>query len=301
MEQEGVEHRGRQPQRMAANVPTDLLRSFVAIVDAGSMAQATDRILLTPSALSLQMKRLEELIQQRLFRRHGRSLLLTAPGEELLGLARQMLSLNDRIFASFGAASEPEPIHFGLVQDFADTMLPGVLARFHDMHPRSRLQLRVAGSAELIELFDRARCDIVLCLGRPGDIKRGTSRVLREGAMAWIGHANLAERADLPLVLLEPPCAFRSAMLETLEREGRSYRIMLETPNLPGMRAAVRAGLGITSRTRDFAVAEGLPIPAAGSLPGLPPIDTVLLRRDTLAQAPSDLAQLLEAAAGGAA
>ena len=296
-----MEQRGPQPQRMAANVPTDLLRSFVAIVDAGSMAQATRRILLTPSALSLQMKRLEDLIQQRLFRRDGRSLLLTAPGAELLGLARQMLSLNDRILASFGAAGEPEPIQFGLVQDFADTLLPGVLARFHDMHPRSRLQLRVAGSAELIELFDRAGCHIVLCLGRPGDIKRGSSRVLREAAMAWIGDADLAGRADLPLVLLEPPCAFRSALLETLEREGRSYRIMLETPNLSGLRAAVRAGLGITSRTRDFALAERLPVPAPGSLPALPPIDTVLLRRDTLARAPTDLAQLLEAAATVAA
>ena len=293
-----MEQRGRLPQRMAANVPTDLLRSFVAIVDAGSMAQATERIFLTPSALSLQMKRLEDLIQQRLFRRQGRSLLLTAQGEELLGLARQMLSLNDRIFASLGAAREPEPILLGLVQDFADTMLPGVLARFHDVHPRARLQLHVCGSAELIELFDRAKCDIALCLGRPGYIKRGTSRVLREVPMAWIGHANLAEREDLPLVLLEQPCAFRKASLETLERAGRCYRIMLETPNLPGMRAAVRAGLGITSRTRDFAAAEGLPMPAPGTLPTLPPIDTVLLQRDTLSEAASDLVQLLEEAAG---
>ena len=138
---DSVDQRGRPPQRMAANVPTDLLRSFVAIVDAGSMAQATDRILLTPSALSLQMKRLEDLIQQRLFRRHGRSLLLTAQGEELLGLARQMLSLNDRIFTSFGAAREPEPVQLGLVQELVQLRQLGAArcTRCEQLHSQSRL------------------------------------------------------------------------------------------------------------------------------------------------------------------
>jgi DNA-binding transcriptional LysR family regulator len=285
---------------MARNVPIDLLRSFVTIVDAGSMAQATETIFLTPSALSLQMKRLEDLLGQRVFRRQGRSLTLTAAGEELLGLARQLLGLNDRIFASLASASDPEPIQVGLVQDFADTILPGVLARFHDMHPRARLQLRVGGSAELMELFDRAKCDVVMCLGRPGDIRRGTSRLVREAPMAWIGREALAEIEELPLVLLEQPCAFRTALLETLEREGRSYRIILETPNLPGMRAALRAGLGITCRTRGFALSEDLPIPASGTLPALPDIDTVMLRRDLLGDAATDLADLLEEAAGAA-
>ena len=281
---------------MSTNIPTDLLRSFVAIVEAGSMAQATGTVFLTQSALSLQMKRLEDLLRRRLFRRHGRSLVLTPSGEELVGLARQVLGLNDRIVEALGQAGDPEPLQLGLVQDFADTLLPGVLRQFHAAHHRARVQLRVGGSAELIELFDHGRLDIALCIGRHGEIRRGTSQVVREAAMSWIGEAALAEHEELPLVLLEQPCAFRTAALEALARAQRSYRIMLETPNLPGMRAAVRAGLGITCRTSDFARSERLPVPRSDRLPSLPGIDYVLLRRDVRREAGDVLAGLLKAA-----
>jgi len=281
---------------MVTNVPTDLLRSFVAIVEAGSMAQATETVFLTQSALSLQMKRLEDLLQQRLFRRHGRSLMLTGSGDELVSLARQVLGLNDRIVASLGRMTDPEPLQLGLVQDFADTVLPGVLTQFHSAHARARIQLRVGGSAELLELFDRGKLDIALCIGRHGEIRRGSSEIVREVPMSWIGDSALTTREELPLVLLEQPCAFRTATLEALERAERRYRIMLETPNLPGMRAAVRAGLGITCRTTDFARAEGLPIPAPDLLPELPGIDYVLLRRDGLSEPGSVLAGLLQGA-----
>jgi len=281
---------------MVTNVPTDLLRSFVAIVEAGSMAQATETVFLTQSALSLQMKRLEDLLQQRLFRRHGRSLMLTGSGDELVSLARQVLGLNDRIVASLGRMTDPEPLQLGLVQDFADTVLPGVLTQFHSAHARARIQLRVGGSAELLELFDRGKLDIALCIGRHGEIRRGSSEIVREVPMSWIGDSALTTREELPLVLLEQPCAFRTATLEALERAERRYRIMLETPNLPGMRAAVRAGLGITCRTTDFARAEGLPIPAPDLLPELPGIDYVLLRRDGLSEPGGVLAGLLQGA-----
>ena len=287
---------------MSTNIPTDLLRSFVAIVEAGSMAQATSTVFLTQSALSLQMKRLEDLLQQRLFRRHGRSLVLTGSGDELVGHARQLLGMNDRIVEALGRIGDPEPLQLGLVQDFADTLLPGVLARFHAAHPRARIQLRVGGSAELIELFDQNRLDIVLCIGRHdairrGDIRRGSSQVVREVAMSWIGETALSLREELPLVLLEQPCTFRTATIEALERVQRRYRIMLETPNLPGLRAAVRAGLGITCRTADFARAEALPVPNPDRLPPLPCIDYVLLRRNVPSKAGEALAGLLEAAA----
>ncbi|WP_232227948.1 LysR family transcriptional regulator [Asaia astilbis] len=114
----------RQARRMATNMPTELIRSFVAIVDAGSMAQATETIFLTQSALSLQMKRLEDLLQQKLFRRDGRALALTAAGEDLLVRARQFLALNDQIVQSMGQGFDPEPIHIGMTQDYADTVLP---------------------------------------------------------------------------------------------------------------------------------------------------------------------------------
>jgi len=285
------------PQRMARNVPTELLRSFVAIVEAGSLAQATETIFLTQSALSLQMKRLEDVLQQKLFRRDGRKLLLTATGEELVNYARQLLAVNDQIVRNLGQEFDPEPITIGLVQDFADTILPDVLNRFHLQHPRARLIVRVAGSPELLEIFDRSRLDLVLCLGQHGDRQGATMEIVGRSQMVWLGDLANTEREEIPLVLLEPPCRFRETALNVLTREQRDYRIVLETPNLPALRAGVHGGLGVSCRTSRFAVTEGLSMIGHDALPPLPDVETVLVRRNGLSDAVHDLGDLLAQAA----
>lgn len=286
------------PQRAARNIPTELLRSFVAIAESGSMAQATDVIYLTQSALSLQMKRLEDLLQQKLFRRDGRRLALTAAGEDLVGYARQLLALNDRIVHNLGQVEDPEPITIGMVQDFADTILPDVLGRFRMEHPRARLIVRVGGSAELLEMFDRSRLDLVLCLGQHGDRPGAHWKVVGHDRMVWLGDPATTEREELPLVLLEPPCRFRDAALRALTGTRRDYRIVLETPNLPALRAGVRGGLGASCRTHRFAAAEGLPTIPPGILPAVPDIETILVQREALSDAAHDLGALLAQAAG---
>ena len=283
----------RRPTRMAMNIPTDLLRSFLAIVDAGSMAQATEVIFLTQSALSLQMKRLEDLLQQRMFQRNGRSLTLTAAGEELVGLAREFLALNDRIVSSLGAEIDPAPLQLGLVQDFADTLLPGVLAAFAKRHPRQRLRLTVDGSAGLIDAFERSQLDVALCMGHHRELRRGNSQVVAQAQMVWIGAAHLASYEELPLILLDAPCGFRTALLERLELHQRRYRIVLETPNLPGLVAGVRAGIGLSCRTASYAAALDLPVIESAALPGLPAIDHVVLSRNAASQPIDDLVRLL--------
>ncbi|MFT8423243.1 MAG: LysR substrate-binding domain-containing protein [Gluconacetobacter sp.] len=286
------------PQRATRNIPTELLRSFVAIAEAGSMAQATDIIYLTQSALSLQMKRLEDLLQQKLFRRDGRRLTVTAAGEDLVGYARQLLALNDQIVHNLGPIEDPEPITIGMVQDFADTILPDVLVRFRLEHPRARLIIRVGGSAELLEMFDRSRLDLVLCLGQHGDRPGASWKIVGHDEMVWLGDPATTEQAELPLVLLEPPCRFRDAALRALTGARRNYRIVLETPNLPALRAGVRGQLGASCRTRRFATAEGLPTIPPGILPDVPNIETILVQRDKLGDAARDLGDLLAQAAG---
>ncbi len=284
----------RPPRLMATNMPIDLLRSFVAVVETGSLAHATETILLTQSALSLQMKRLEDVLQQKLFRRNGRKLSLTPAGEELVSYARQMLALNDRMVLALGRDFDPEPISLGLVQDFADTILSRVLSRFRSMHPRARIVVRVGGSIELLEMFDRSRLDIVLCLGQHGDRVGASSKTVGSDRMVWLGQPDNANFEELPLVLLEPPCRFREAALHALGAANRSYRVVLETPNLPALSAGARAGLGVSCRTRRFAVSENLPFLPADALPALPEIETILVRRDGLSDTTYDLAELLQ-------
>jgi DNA-binding transcriptional LysR family regulator len=249
---------------MAVNLPTDLLRSFAAIVDSGSMLRATERVYLTQSALSLQMKRLEEILQIPLFRRDGRRLALTSAGETMLGFARDILSMNDRAVAALAGETLAGPARVGLVQDFAETLLTGVLSRFAKLNGETQLQVRVGGSAELLELLAADRIDVALCMGPEED-----PAALRTKPMVWLGSPALAELDILPLAVLELPCRFRDAALAALDAAGRRYRIVLETPSLSALRAAVESDICITCRT-GIVLKRIIPPELAPSLPALP-------------------------------
>ena len=249
---------------MPVNLPTDLLRSFAAIVDSGSMLRATERVFVTQSALSLQMKRLEETLQSPLFRRDGRRLSLTPAGETLLGFTREILSTNDRAVAALTGDVLAGPARVGLVQDFAETLLTGVLGRFAKLNGETQLQVRVGGSAELLELLATDRLDVVLCMGPEDD-----PAALKTAPMVWLGDPALAELDVLPLAVLEVPCRFRDAALAALDAAGRRYRIVLETPSLSALRAAVESDLCITCRT-DVVMKRAIDPALAPSLPALP-------------------------------
>ena len=232
---------------MTANLPTDLLRSFVAIAENGSMAQASERACVTQSALSLQMKRLAEIVQARIFERHRRGLLLTPAGEELLVYARGILDLNDRALAAVGREAHTGPARLGLSQDFAAPVLSNVLVRFMRQHPEVRLQVRVSTTVSLNAEFAAGLLDIMVGIGALDD-----EDVVGGSQMVWCGDPRLAEGADLPLAIMESPCVFRDAALAALAQAGRTHRIVLETPSVAVLRAAVEGGLAITCRTASF-------------------------------------------------
>ncbi len=249
---------------MAVNLPTDLLRSFAAIVDSGSMLRATERVFVTQSALSLQMKRLEETLQAPLFRRDGRRLALTPAGDALLGFTRDILALNDRAVRALTGDALAGPARVGLVQDFAETLLTGVLSRFAKLNGEAQLQVRVGGSAELLELLASDRLDVVLCMGPSDD-----PAALKTAPMQWLGDPALAELPVLPLAVLEPPCRFRDAALAALDAARRPYRIVLETPSLSALRAAVESDIGVTCRATTV-LGRVIASPEAVGLPPLP-------------------------------
>ena len=252
---------------MPANLPLDVLRSFVAIVDAGSMLKAADRVFLTQSALSLQVKRLEDLLQFPVFSREGRRLALTPAGETFLGYARRLLALNDEAIRVTSGSGLAGPVRIGMVQDYAETLLTGVLAQFVRLHPEATLQVRVGGTAELLEMIEADTLDVALGYAEPG-----SPAELRREAVVWIGAPELAKRDVLPLAVLEKPCRFRAAAIAALETAGRPFRIALETPNLSTLRAGVEARLGLTCRTALFRGADD-----ATTLHGLPALPQVAI------------------------
>jgi DNA-binding transcriptional LysR family regulator len=270
---------------MAVNLPTNLLRSFVAIVDTGSMLSASDKVFVTQSALSLQIKRLEELVQQALFTRDGRRLALTASGHVLLDYARRVLQLHDEAVAAVSAGRFSGPVRIGMVQDFAETLFSGLLGRFAELHPESQIYARVSGTAELLGLLEQGQLDLVLGYAAADDPK-----AVRVGPMSWHGQEALANADVVPLAVLEKPCRFREAAIASLEAAGRPYRLAVETPNLSTLRAAVEAGLGITCRTPTF-----IPRPPIDDvLPALPRVSWIVSRAPKLDEATGRLASLAE-------
>jgi len=270
---------------MAVNLPTELLRSFAAIVDSGSMLRATERVFVTQSALSLQMKRLEETVQAPLFQREGRRLALTPAGQTLLAYARDMLAMNDRAVSALNGDALAGPARVGLVQDFAETLLSGVLAQFAQLNPDVQLQVRVGGTHDLLEELGADRLDVVLGMGAADDVA-----AIRVAPMVWLGDGGLADRDVLPVAVLEKPCRFREAALAALDASGRPYRIVLETPSLSVLRAAVDAGLGISCRTRVFSD-RVVDTDVAPGLPGLPRVAYV---RHTRAQPHATIRRISE-------
>jgi DNA-binding transcriptional LysR family regulator len=258
----------------------DVLRSFVAGIELGSFAKAADRLGRSTSAVSAQLKKLEEQAGTPVFRKAGRGLALTEAGETMLAYARRLLELNDEAAAALRGIELEGWVRLGLQEDFGESLLPAVLGRFARAHPRVRIEARVVRNAELIERVTAGRLDLALAWST-GTLTAHCEPVL-DLPMRWIGPAQgagplPAAGEPLPLAALEAPCLLRAAATAALDRAGIAWRLAFVSPSLAGLWAAAAAGLGITVRTP-----LGLPAsvralaPGEGGLPVLPALGLVL-------------------------
>jgi len=223
-----------------------LLQTFVAIADHGSFTQAAKQVHRTQSAVSLQMQRLEAAAGAPLFRKNGRQMETTDAGDLLLNHARTLLALNDEALHALRGIAIEGTVRLGAPTDVAEDYLPDILKAFAAAHARVRLEVVVERSHELVKSYRAGKLDLALALGEaPGGEILGRQKVV------WIAARdfNLDPRQPIPLVLLEAPCIFRNLALEAFERHGIPWRIAYSTSSLSGLRAAVKAGLGITPRT----------------------------------------------------
>jgi DNA-binding transcriptional LysR family regulator len=276
------------------NLDIDLLRSFAAIADSGGFARAAERVHRSQSAVSLQMRRLEALVGTALFERQGRSMVLNAAGERLLVYARRLLELNDEAAAAMTGLELRGRLRLGLAQDFADHTLPDVLARFARACPGVALEVQVASNQRLAREAEAGRYDLTLSLQRPG----GGGVVLGPAPLAWIGGPAVVRRpgAALPLVLFEPPCDFRDAAIESLTQAGLAWQVVYTSPSLPGIRAAVRAGLGVTVRTPLTLEPDLRVLGPEQGLPTLPRMEIALRRSPEAGEAADALGTMVSEA-----
>lgn len=262
------------------NLDMDVLRSFVAGIDLGSYAKAASRLGRSPSAISLQLRKLEDQVGHALVRKQGRGLVLTEAGELLLGYARRLLDLNDAALQAIGAPALSGWVRIGLPQDFAETWLPDTLGRFSRLHPGVRVEAHVDRNAVMRARLDAGDLDLALLWDADGGERGGLA--IGTLPMAWIGPRSgfsRIPRAPLPLVLFGSPCIFRHAALTALDASGIPWQVSFSSPGLTGLWAAVAAGLGLTLRTP-----HGLPAslkaldPNEAGLPALPSLSLRLHR-----------------------
>ncbi|WP_375453272.1 LysR substrate-binding domain-containing protein [uncultured Methylobacterium sp.] len=256
---------------LPTNLDMDVLRTFVAGIDLGGYARAAVRLGRSPSAISLQLRKLEDQVGRPLLRKHARGLVPTEAGEVLLGYARRLLDLNDATLAALHAPAVSGTVRLGLPQDFAETHLPTTLARFVRLYPEVRITARVERNAVLRAAFAAGDLDLAL-LWNEGDPLPPAAGLL-DLPMVWIGPCDWAGRAagdPLALVAFDAPCLFRHAVLSALDHAGIPWRVSFSSPSLSGLFAAVTAGLGVTARTP-----HGLPAALSvldTALTGLPPL-----------------------------
>jgi DNA-binding transcriptional LysR family regulator len=258
------------------NFDMDALRSFCEGVDLGSFARAADKLGRSTSAISMQMKKLEEQAGADLLRRAGRGLELTPAGEILLGYARRIIELNDEARAAVGDMQIEGGVRVGLQEDFGERLLSRVLAGFARSHPDLQIEALIARNAELLAQLQGGKID--LALAWQAGIQWPHAEALGDYPMRWIGpaerKADAGRGGPVRLVVLDAPCLMRKAATDALDRAGIPWRIVYTSPSLAGVWAAVAAGLGITVRT-------GLGLPGDVRLleteDGVPPLPHIQL------------------------
>ncbi|ESM88105.1 LysR family transcriptional regulator [Enterobacter roggenkampii MGH 34] len=229
------------------NLDLDLLRTFVAVADLNTFAAAAAAVCRTQSAVSQQMQRLEQLVGKELFARHGRNKLLTEHGIQLLGYARKILRFNDEACMSLMFSNLQGVLTLGASDESADTILPFLLNRISSVYPKLALDVSVKRNAFMVEMLNENKVDLVVTTHRPGQFDCLT---LRTSPTHWYCAAEyvLQKGEPVPLVLLDDPSPFRDMVLTALNEANIPWRLAYVASTLPAVRAAVKAGLGVTAR-----------------------------------------------------
>jgi DNA-binding transcriptional LysR family regulator len=229
---------------MTAPLDLDQLQSFCAIADCGSFTEAARRVNKTQSAVSMQIKRLEERLGFALLTRDGRSVSLTQQGEALYARARRMLRVNAEILDHFSDGDLSGSIRFGVPDDYAVRLLPVILSSFQRTHPKIAVDVSCMASELLLDGMRNGRFDLIV-------FTQGTNHnfgeLFRTEKMHWVASHGGQALASEPLPLACGPqcCIWRQEAIDALNRIGRDYRIAYTSSNATAITSAVLSDLAV--------------------------------------------------------
>lgn len=225
----------------------DLLKTLVAIADTGNFSAAAEAVFRTPSAVSMQVKRLEELVGKPLFTRDSRTVSPTPDGDVLLEHGRRLLALNREVVAQFRAPDLQGVVKLGAPDDVAERWLPSMLQRFAATHCCVSVDVVIDNSANLRTKVKKGQLDLCLYATSPEEAKAEGAEILLKEPLVWAGARNgiAWEQNPVPISVWEKGCSWRAAAIESLKKQKRDYRIAFMSAHISGQRAAMLADLAI--------------------------------------------------------
>lgn len=253
---------------MSPPLDIELLRSFVTVVETGSISRASARIGRSQAAVSMQMRRLEEVIGKPLLNRTGRGVTTTLQGARLLAHARGILRLHDDALAELSGRALSGGLRFGCPDDYASAFLPPLLSSFAQLHPQVAIDVVCASTPRLIDQFNRNDLDLALT-SVPLD---ASAHILRQENLVWVGSQGRVEDIrfnPLRLALGDPDTLDHDAALSALANAGLDYQIAYSSASLSGLLAVVRSGQAIAVLTKAAVPPDLWIIPSNSGLPSL--------------------------------
>lgn len=261
---------------MTAMLDLDQLRTFAAIADTGSFTLAAESVHKTQSAVSMQMRRLEERIGRPLFARDGRNSRLTDDGVRLLGYARRLMRLSAETVDAFDDSRLSGSVRLGTLNEYAERYLPEILARFSRSNPLVEVSVYCEPSTDLVRKTRLGELDLAIVT----NYGEGPVDVLRQEALVWVTSNQhcAADEEILPLALFTQPCIWRDEAIAALTGAGRKYRILYQSANSAAIAAAVLAGLAVTVLAESSLRSGMRVLGEADGFPRLPTCEVGLIR-----------------------
>lgn len=260
----------------------DQLKTFVAVVDAGSLTAGAPRVFLSQSAVSEQMRKLEERAGQSLLLRAKAGVSTTAAGDRLLGHARRLLALGEEAWRDLNGVSLQGELRLGVTDYFRPLELTRLLARLGEYHPQVRLHVSVMKSGAIEAGYARGEFDVGLSMRLTGAgasaPERGSQRLRRE-SLQWMAAptARPVRGEVLRLLALPDTCSLHQFTVGLLQRRRVPFEVRHIASGVAGLQSALAAGLGVACLNESSLAPGAVPLPAPHGLPALPRVDFVLL------------------------
>ncbi|GAB0152435.1 LysR substrate-binding domain-containing protein [Marinobacterium sp. BA1] len=274
----------------------DALRAIVAGTDLHSFARASMQLGRSQSAVSMQLKKLEQQAGTQLFIRKGRNLVPTEAGEVLVAYARRIIALNDEAALALGATATSATVRLGLPQDFFEDVMPAALSAYSRKHAGVHVEIQAGPNHVLAEEVRAGRLDGAIAFFPASSAGESDGDLICELPTQWLAHERFMNDSlddRVPLVLFDHPCLFRQSALAALDQAGKRWKVAVTTPSLPGIWAALRSNLGLAVRTQHGMPKDIRCIGEKFDLPELPPTALKLLCASNASPAAQDLFEIL--------